>query len=301
MDGASAQERECTCKHCGHQFRAVPEAKHRVMCGDATVATDVEELRGGEEADLCATSPPYGQQRDYTEASADSTSDWDALMRGVFGILPMADDGQVLVNLGLIHRDGEWIPYWQQWIDWMRTIGWRRFGWYVWDQGSGLPGDWNGRLAPSFEFVWHFNRQSVRPKKTVETTEQTRKHKGQSRPVGFRKEGGSKPFTSPEKGGQDWKIPDSVLRVNRSPIDGRMHPATFPVNFAVEIQKCWPGLVYDPFLGSGTTLIAAEKLGRVCYGMEIEPRYVDVIRRRYAQFVGDDSLLPEHADPDVAT
>jgi len=43
--------------------------------------------------------------------------------------------------------------------------------------------------------------------------------------------------------------------------------------------------VYDPFLGSGTTVIAAEKLSRACYGMEIEPRYVDVIRRRWAEFV----------------
>ena len=41
----------------------------------------------------------------------------------------------------------------------MRTQGWRRFAWYVWDQGPGLPGDWNGRLAPAFEFVFHFNRQ----------------------------------------------------------------------------------------------------------------------------------------------
>ena len=42
--------------------------------------------------------------------------------------------------------------------------------------------------------------------------------------------------------------------------------------------------VFDPFLGSGTTLIAAEQLGRTCYGIEIEPRYVDVILRRYMNF-----------------
>ena len=44
--------------------------------------------------------------------------------------------------------------------------------------------------------------------------------------------------------------------------------------------------VYDPFLGSGTTMIAAEKLGRVCYGMEIEPRYVDVAVRRWMNATG---------------
>jgi len=45
-------------------------------------------------------------------------------------------------------------------------------------------------------------------------------------------------------------------------------------------------IIYDPFLGSGTTLIAAEKTGRVCYGMEIDPKYCDVIIKRYADYVG---------------
>jgi DNA modification methylase len=44
--------------------------------------------------------------------------------------------------------------------------------------------------------------------------------------------------------------------------------------------------VYDPFLGSGTTLIAAETTGRVCLGMELEPRYVDVAVRRWQAFTG---------------
>ena len=47
--------------------------------------------------------------------------------------------------------------------------------------------------------------------------------------------------------------------------------------------------VYDPFLGSGTTMVAAEQLGRVCYGMEIEPKYVAVTLERMA----DMGLLPE--------
>jgi tRNA G10 N-methylase Trm11 len=44
--------------------------------------------------------------------------------------------------------------------------------------------------------------------------------------------------------------------------------------------------VYDPFLGSGTTLIAAETIGRVCLAMELEPRYVDVAERRWQAFTG---------------
>jgi hypothetical protein len=49
--------------------------------------------------------------------------------------------------------------------------------------------------------------------------------------------------------------------------------------------------VYDPFLGSGSTLIAAETAGRVCLGMELEPRYVDVAVRRWQAFTGLTSCL----------
>jgi DNA modification methylase len=51
------------------------------------------------------------------------------------------------------------------------------------------------------------------------------------------------------------------------------------------------GVVYDPFLGSGTTLIAAEQLGRKCYGMEISPQYCDVIVKRWETLTGKKAEL----------
>jgi DNA modification methylase len=50
-------------------------------------------------------------------------------------------------------------------------------------------------------------------------------------------------------------------------------------------------IVYDPFLGSGTTLAAAESSGRICYGLDIEPRYVDVIVARWQKLTGRQALL----------
>jgi DNA modification methylase len=50
-------------------------------------------------------------------------------------------------------------------------------------------------------------------------------------------------------------------------------------------------LVYDPFLGSGTTLAAAEVTERVCYGMELDPKYVDVVVQRWQQLTGKDAKL----------
>ncbi len=54
----------------------------------------------------------------------------------------------------------------------------------------------------------------------------------------------------------------------------------------MEPQSTPKGIVFDPFLGSGTTLIAAEQLGRRCFGMEIEPRYVDVAVTRWENLTG---------------
>ena len=262
---------------------------HRLICGDAADAGVVAALMQGERARLCFTSPPYGNQRDYTTGGI---ADWDALMRGVFAQLPMADDAQVLVNLGLIHRDNEFVPYWDGWLGWMRTQSWRRFAWYVWDQGPGMPGDWAGRFAPSFEFVFHFNRASRKPNKIVPC-----KHAGQESHL--RADGSSTAMRSKEGevGGwthagqptQDTRIPDSVIRVMRH--KGKIgqdidHPAVFPValpQFVIDAYSDEGDLVFEPFGGSGTTMLAAQRIGRICRTVEIAPEYVDVAVRRFQQ------------------
>ena len=48
--------------------------------------------------------------------------------------------------------------------------------------------------------------------------------------------------------------------------------------------------IIDPFLGSGSTLIACEKTNRVCYGMELDPKYIDVIVQRYVDYTGNNKI-----------
>jgi DNA modification methylase len=86
-----------------------------------------------------------------------------------------------------------------------------------------------------------------------------------------------------------WRVasPKMIMAGSREPRQD--HPAQKPLILAETpiANHTRPGdAVYDPFLGSGTTLIAAERLSRVCLGMEIEPRYVDVIVARWERFSG---------------
>jgi DNA modification methylase len=262
--------------------------QHRLCCGDATDPATVDRLMQGEAATLMFTSPPYAQQRDYG-AAKEKIGDWDALMQGVFTSAPVTAEAQLLVNLGLVHRDSEWQPYWEGWVEWMRASGWRRFGWYVWDQGPGLPGDWNGRLAPSHEFIFHFNRSPRKPHKTVPS-----KHAGETLGGGGLRgaDGTVHAKTGIGNAIQSHRIPDSVFRIMRH--KGGLgaagsHPAVFPVALVEAVLTAFsdPGdLIYEPFCGSGTQLVGAERAGRRCFAMELDPVYCDVAVRRWEMATG---------------
>lgn len=226
--------------------------------------------------DAVVTSPPYGQQRDYGAR----IDDWRGLVSNALTATPDCGDTQILVNLGLIHRDGEVVPYWQDFIGDMRAAGWRHFGWYVWDQCSGMTGSWAGRLAPSHEFIFHFNRAARVVNKTKRTTDGKQKGPGQRKA-----DGTSKLKTDDGKPFQPWKIADSVISTARENASGYTseHPARFPVSFALELIEPFTSpddVVCDPFMGSGTTGVACAKLGRKFVGVEIEPRYFDIACRR---------------------
>ena len=72
----------------------------------------------------------------------------------------------------------------------------------------------------------------------------------------------------------------------------RVHPTQKPVGLNIEILKNYEySLIFDGFLGSGSTLVAAEQLGRKCYGMEISPNYCDVIVKRWENLTGKKATL----------
>ena len=85
----------------------------------------------------------------------------------------------------------------------------------------------------------------------------------------------------------------SVIECKR-PNASKLHPTMKPVELVAKLMENSSKigeLVYEPFCGSGTTIIAAEQLGRKCYGMEISPNYCDVIVKRWENLTGKKAVL----------
>lgn len=95
-----------------------------------------------------------------------------------------------------------------------------------------------------------------------------------------------------QKGGKGCYIKSINQRAEASKLRGISHPTKKPVSLFVWcIERLGDGVIFDPFLGSGTTMLAAEQLSRRCFGMEISPPYCDVIATRWENVTGQSAIL----------
>lgn len=224
--------------------------------------------------DMVFTSPPYAEQRDYGDSPGFC---WENA-RLFMDSLPAVGRTQTFVNCGLIHK-GSPVEYWRSMFD--GRLRW--FAWYVWHQGFGLQGDWGGRLAPAFEFVFHFCDSPRQPNKTKPCVSRGRKI---SNTALTKKDGSSSKATGAGEPVSATRIPDSVVSINREMRRDYDHPARFPVAFPSEFVSAYSDIgehVLDPFMGSGTTGVACMNLGRKFIGIEIEPKYFDIACERIDQ------------------
>lgn len=155
---------------------------------------------------------------------------------------------------------------------------------------AGYAGDWAGRLAPAFELLFHFNKQSRKPNKIVPC-------KNAGLEMHLRADGSSSAmrgkngeiggWTAAGKPTQDFRIPDSVIRIMRHKGgigSGLDHPAVFPVALPEYIMRAYTDegdLCFEPFCGSGSSILAGQRTGRLVYAIDIVPAYVDVSIARF--------------------
>lgn len=260
--------------------------RHRVMCGDSTVITDVERLMDGKKAVLLFTSPPYSDMRQYEEGTI---LDIDHLSQ----IFEWPADF-FAVNLGLKFKDTEVVPYWDDWISQAKKRDMKLLAWNVWDKtitGSMASATNMFALTHEWIFVFGANRKPLNRIVPNQMDKYAQRHgddflDGSNRAV--RQPDGSM-ITTSTKAYTHHQL-HSVIQ--QTPELGKIrkdHPATYPVGLPEQYILSFANaeeIISDCFLGSGSTLIAAEKTGRTCYGMELSEKYCDVILKRWEDFTG---------------
>ena len=228
--------------------------EHRVLCGDATISTDVHRLMDGEKADMVFTDPPYGMNLDaegfakmpkakgttaheYKNIIGDGSDFTPDLITSIFMSAPNAKEvfiwgADYFAELLPDRNDGSLI---------------------VWDKRQ--EGGTDKLFGSSFEICWSKERHKRDIARIL------------------------------------WA---GYFGMSSDDTKQRVHPTQKPTELAVWFFDRWgSGLitVLDLFLGSGSTLIACEKTNRKCYGMELDPHYCDVIVKRWEEFTGKKAEL----------
>lgn len=259
---------------------------HRLMCGDSTMIDDVEKLMNGEVAELCFTSPPYSDQREYNGNKELSTEHIAKFISTAYGKAKY-----FAVNLGYARKDGEVNCYWNDYIIEAKNCGLKFLSWNIWNKGEcGSIGNQSAMFGISHEWIFVFGDKAKELNKTVENKSAGARanHTGNRQKDGSIKKSKERIVSSHS---QLRTVYDCTAQKARDWIN---HPARFSVEFAegyIEAMTVHGQLLYEPFTGSGTTIIAAEKNGRKCYGMELDEKYCDVIIKRWQNYTGKKAVL----------
>jgi len=273
---------------------------HRVLCGDSTKAEDVARLMNKHKINLAFTSPPYASQRKYDESSGfkpippDNFVNWFApIAQNVKNNLQ--SDGSWFVNIKPACDDLSRLTYvFDLVLAHIRMWGWNFAEEFCWER-SGIPQQvvrrFKNQFEPIYQFTlgdWKFNPESVR-------------HPSKSVPKAFGKGAGD--TNAAKRQGIVSAVDGNEIceglaypgnRIPKFQSEALGHAAAFPVglpSFFIQAFSDQSDVVYDPFLGSGSTLIAADQLNRKCYGMEISPAYCDVIVKRWETLTGKTATL----------
>ena len=245
---------------------------NRLLCGDATRAADVERLMAGKRASLMATDPPYlvnydGGNHPPTWANGGKrpgaahdagTRHWDSYVDHEAGVAFYADFLTVARECALTAR-----PVIYSFFGMMRAplvfAAWERAGLLlhqvlIWQKSRIV-------LSRS-DYCWNYE------------------------PLAYGWVKGARPAAArrpPNNATAVWSVSSAIL-------DGRQdHPTCKPVELIrrpIEYHTKAGELIYEPFCGSGTAIIAAEMTGRACRALEISPAYCDVAVRRWETFTG---------------
>lgn len=224
--------------------------KHRLMCGDATSKEDVQTLMGDTKGNLILTDPPYGVS---FKSSAGLTIENDSMKNDEFynfllsAFKNMADHLEKGGSAYVFHADTEGLNFRKAFVD----SGFHLAGCCIWVKNSLVLG--------RSDYQW------------------------QHEPVlyGFMQNGKHR-WYSDRKQTTIWNF-DKPKKNSNHPTSKPLDLLSYPIGNSTQENA----VVIDTFGGSGSTLMACEKMNRICYTMELDEKYASVILRRYVEDTGD--------------
>lgn len=245
--------------------------EHRVMCGDATKKEDVEKLMNGKKAKLIFTSPPYNMDAGMYETYEDN----------------LKSEEYIDFNIKVIEEFKKYLEGFLFWnISYNKNIrsefieiiyritketGLKFLELIVWNKKHALPITSKQMMTRQYEDILLVgDEDSI--KEDLEMF-----FCGRNVKTAYFNKKTQRGVTN------YWEV-----GTNKTQLDN--HLACYPVALPVKgilLMTNEEDIVVDPFIGSGSTLIASEKTNRICYGMELDPKYVDVIIKRYEDYTGN--------------
>lgn len=226
--------------------------KHRVICGDSTKAETYDQLLGDKKANLVVTDPPYNVDVEETAGKIlnDNMPDSDFYLF-LFDMFSQVEKHiESDASIYVFHADTEGLNFRKAFKD----AGFYLSGCCIWKKNSLVLGrsPYQWQHEPCL-FGW--------------------KQKGKHQWFSDRKQ-------------------TTIWEYDR-PKSSKDHPTMKPIPlmaYPIQNSSMRGTIVLDPFLGSGSTLMAADQTGRVCYGIELDEKFVDVIVKRYIESIGNENV-----------
>ena len=233
---------------------------HRLMCGDSTKKDDINKLMSKQLCNLVVTSPPYFNQREYSFFK--TIEDYNIFIYSVAKNLPLDKNAVICWNVG----GGEVENYDLRALNSVQLLkaGLKFSDCIVWRKSGGvfdIPRSMhitNNIYYPAFGYELIFIYKN-----------------------------GTMPHFEPsdQKLAREHQI--NVWEFRQVTTNAKEHPAAFPIRLpelCIRFYSTMNKIVFDPFGGSGSTLIACEQLNRRCFMMEIDPYYCSVILERWETY-----------------
>ena len=222
--------------------------RHRVICGDSTLPETFKLLMEGKRANLVLTDPPYNVNVEETAGKIknDNMPDADFYNFLFYAFVNMEQSMEQDASIYVFHADTQGLTFRRAFAD----AGFNLSGCCIWKK--------NALVLGRSPYQW------------------------QHEPCLFGwKKGGKHLWYSDRKQTTIWEYD--------RPKSSKEHPTMKPVAlmaYPIKNSTMTNCIVLDPFLGSGSTLIACEETGRICYGVELDEKFMDVIVKRYIEQTG---------------